>query len=615
MSSRDQKLRASITIGSVLEGSVKKNIGILKSGLHQVGQSIKEVEKRQKELAKQRKVLEAEGRSVAALDREYEALERQLKGLRRAQERWNRAAQASRRVGSTFRDMTTDIGRQVRRLTIGLGLAGGAVFGLAASTASLGDNVAKTADKLGIGIEALQELRYAAERSGVSTESFDTALERMVRNLGEASQGTGTAKDALDQLGLSAEELIQLEPEEALGLIADRMGQVGTQAEQAAIAADIFGRSGVGMINMLRGGSRGLRQLRDDARRTGYVLSEKAARDAEVFQDTLLDTQLALKGVKNTVGAELLPVVTRAMRRLGDAVIANREEIQAWSEAFAGNVERALPIIGQVLDGMGEVGSAVGGLVGQTAELAGGWDNLGIAIGAALAANTMLKIVKFGVAIGRLVASVGTLVALSGPIGVALAAIAAGSLLIYRHWDDIERVVGRVADKMREMNLIQVGGATSKGNRIPMTMPQTNGRSYGQDYGQSLQDQHYPFFPGHSGDSKFYGNRAVGQERAIGGAYRPGWLLTGERGPELQYDSRGGYIAHNRALRRMADMGRKAMQAASPSSAPTVINQTITINAQGASAAEVARELDRRSRLAASAALYDRAPAVGPYGR
>lgn len=613
MSSRDQKLRASITIGSVLEGSVKKNIGILKSGLHQVGQSIKEVEKRQKELAKQRKVLEAEGRSVAALDREYEALERQLKGLRRAQERWNRAAQASRRVGSTFRDMTTDIGRQVRRLTIGLGLAGGAVFGLASSTAALGDNVAKTADKLGIGIEALQELRYAAERSGVSTESFDTALERMVRNLGEASQGTGTAKDALDQLGLSAEELIQLEPEEALGLIADRMGQVGTQAEQAAIAADIFGRSGVGMINMLRGGSRGLRQLRDDARRTGYVLSEKAARDAEVFQDTLLDTQLALKGVKNTVGAELLPVVTRAMRRLGDAVIANREEIQAWSEAFAGNVERALPIIGQVLDGMGEVGSAVGGLVGQTAELAGGWDNLGIAIGAALAANTMLKIVKFGVAIGRLVASVGTLVALSGPIGVALAAIAGGSLLIYRHWEDIERVVGRVTDKMREMSLIDVGGRTAAGNAIPLQKVLHGGQNVGQTSGMTRESLDYPFSPNYSGDKRPF--QFNGSARAAGGSYGPGWLLTGERGPELQYDSRGGYIAHNRAVKRMADMGRKAMQAASPSSAPTVINQTITINAQGASAAEVARELDRRSRLAASAALYDRAPAVGPYGR
>lgn len=613
MSSRDQKLRASITIGSVLEGSVKKNIGILKSGLHQVGQSIKEVEKRQKELAKQRKVLEAEGRSVAALDREYEALERQLKGLRRAQERWNGAAQASRRVGSTFRDMTTDIGRQVRRLTIGLGLAGGAVFGLASSTAALGDNVAKTADKLGIGIEALQELRYAAERSGVSTENFDTALEKMVRNLGEASQGTGTAKDALDQLGLSAEELIQLEPEEALGLIADRMGEVGTQAEQAAIAADIFGRSGVGMINMLRGGSRGLRQLRDDARRTGYVLSEKAARDAEVFQDTLLDTQLALKGVKNTVGAELLPVVTRAMRRLGDAVIANREEIQAWSEAFAGNVERALPIIGQVLDGMGEVGSAVGGLVGQTAELAGGWDNLGIAIGAALAANTMLKIVKFGVAIGRLVASVGTLVALSGPIGVALAAIAAGSLLIYRHWEDIERVVGRVTDKMREMSLIDVGARTAAGNAIPLQKVLPNGENVGQTGGMSRQSTDYPFSPYYKGDKRPF--QFNGQARAAGGSYRPGWLLTGERGPELRYDSRGGYIAHNRAVKRMEDMGRKAMQAAPASAAATVINQTITINAQGASAAEVARELDRRSRLAASAALYDRAPAVGPYGR
>ncbi|SDG19510.1 phage tail tape measure protein [Sulfitobacter delicatus] len=47
------------------------------------------------------------------------------------------------------------------------------------------------------------------------------------------------------------------------------------------------------------------------------------------------------------------------------------------------------------------------------------------------------------------------------------------------------------------------------------------------------------------------------QARAKGGAFRPGWLLTGEEGPELEYRTEGGFIAHNRALRNMLDMATR----------------------------------------------------------
>lgn len=47
------------------------------------------------------------------------------------------------------------------------------------------------------------------------------------------------------------------------------------------------------------------------------------------------------------------------------------------------------------------------------------------------------------------------------------------------------------------------------------------------------------------------------QARASGGSFRPGWLLTGEQGPELEYRTEGGFIAHNRALRGMLDMASR----------------------------------------------------------
>ena len=48
------------------------------------------------------------------------------------------------------------------------------------------------------------------------------------------------------------------------------------------------------------------------------------------------------------------------------------------------------------------------------------------------------------------------------------------------------------------------------------------------------------------------------QKRASGGPYRRGPLLVGERGPELIYPARSGWVAHNDNLKRLASLSRRA---------------------------------------------------------
>ncbi|NKD84575.1 hypothetical protein, partial [Haematospirillum jordaniae] len=153
----EQKLSTKITIGAALDASFARNVGLIKGGLDSVGSEIKTITKRQQELKKQRKVLEREGKSVDALDREYQELGSTLDKLRVSQKKWERAAAASNRVGEKFGQMQGAVGGLARTTTVAVGAAGAAIFSLANSTAGLGDHVAKTAGKMGIGIEALQE--------------------------------------------------------------------------------------------------------------------------------------------------------------------------------------------------------------------------------------------------------------------------------------------------------------------------------------------------------------------------------------------------------------------------------------------------------------------------
>jgi prefoldin subunit 5 len=463
---RKQKLSANITIGGVLEKSFKKNIGLIRSGFEKVGDSIKSVKARQKELTRQRKDLVKQGRSVEALDREYEDLERTLVQLAKKQRRWERAMRDSRRVGESFGKMSANIGRLSRRMALGVTAAGAGIFALASSTASYGDQVAKTAGKLGIGIEALQEYRYAAERSGVSVETFDSSLTAMQKRLGEAAQGTGAAKKALEKLGLSAKDLVKLGPEEALAAISDKMRDIESPAERAALAAALFSRSGIGMVNMLGDGSKALQQLREDARRTGYVLSEDATRDAEAFADAQLDAQLVIKGLKNTIGRELMPVVTRSMEQFSAWAVTNRKDIAAFAETAATKIEAALPIIGQIVEGMARVSGEIGGVIATVADMVGGWENFGIVIGGVFAAKTIGSVVSFGLSVGRLGASLigltGALpivaggikaiggVLLANPIGLAVAAIAGAAVLIYQNWETVGPWFGKLWGGVKE---------------------------------------------------------------------------------------------------------------------------------------------------------------------
>jgi hypothetical protein len=82
---------------------------------------------------------------------------------------------------------------------------------------SAADAIGKTADKIGVGVEALQELRFAAKASGVEQQTLDMALQRFTRRAAEAAQGTGEAKDALAQNRAASVSTIQRERSSGFG--------------------------------------------------------------------------------------------------------------------------------------------------------------------------------------------------------------------------------------------------------------------------------------------------------------------------------------------------------------------------------------------------------------
>lgn len=173
------------------------------------------------------------------------------------------------------------------------------------------DAIAKTADNIGISTDALQELRFAADLSGVSQERFDKALQKFTIRIGEAAAGTGEAKDAFNLLGISvldAEGRLQ-STETILNQVSDALSGIESPTERARVAYNLFGREGVAMVNLLAKGSAEMETMRQKARDLGLVLDEDLLRNAEKAQDELSILHKVISVNLNRALLDLSPII------------------------------------------------------------------------------------------------------------------------------------------------------------------------------------------------------------------------------------------------------------------------------------------------------------------
>lgn len=181
---------------------------------------------------------------------------------------------------------------------------------LTKSSADAIDNLAKVSDKLGIATESLIGLRHAAELTGVASNTLDMALQRMTRRLSEAAAGGGEALGAIKELGLDAQRLTALRPEQAFAEIAEAMGEVENQSDKVRLAFKFFDSEGVSLVNTLSLGRDGLEAAANEAQRLGIAVTRIDAAKVEQANDTFNKIGKTSKGLGNAIAVTLAPYVS-----------------------------------------------------------------------------------------------------------------------------------------------------------------------------------------------------------------------------------------------------------------------------------------------------------------
>ena len=217
----------------------------------------------------------------------------------------------------------------------GVGLAFKGLFAIAAvgGIVALGKSAIDTADAFGklstrTGIAADKLLAYvnAGKLADVSQSDLETGLRTLARTQVEASEGVATYADAYAKLGVAVknQDGTLKDSDQLLSDIADRFQDLPNGPEKAAVAMDIFGRSGQKMITLLNGGSEALDEF-------GFELSENFARNSETFNDNLTKVGIEMDRLKMQILDDLLP----GLIDLSEGFIDLTKNIRKGADAFA----------------------------------------------------------------------------------------------------------------------------------------------------------------------------------------------------------------------------------------------------------------------------------------
>ncbi len=235
------------------------------------------------------------------------------------------------------------------------------------------DDLAKTADALNVTTESLQALNHMAELNGISSTQMSVGMRKMETKLGEAARKGGTTADALKDLGVNLDDIINKKPDEQIEQLAHALGNLENQNIKASIATDLFGREGIRMIKVLNQIQRdGVEPTIQELSDLGASISRIDAAKVEIANDqfTRMNKVLGVAGTR--IAVETAPIVGGLVEMFIQASTA----VAGTANTTTSFSRRAVPVIAFVADMVHGLKIAWLGVRQVVAEFAGDLSNL-----------------------------------------------------------------------------------------------------------------------------------------------------------------------------------------------------------------------------------------------
>lgn len=210
-----------------------------------------------------------------------------------------------------------------------------------------GENILRLSEQTGLGTAAIQGLGKAAQSEGIGVDELGRSLILLSRSANEAKRGSAEAVAAFRSVGVSVGQIRASSPGELFLKIADGMARLPPHAAKGAIAMELLGRSGAGLVDVLSKGRAGLQEFFQQP-----ILSEeqlRAGKEVVVIQRALTEQTADLW--RSAVGP-LLPAIRDLLKQFYAWKAANADVIRQNLTGFLKLGVAAAKDLGKALSGL-----------------------------------------------------------------------------------------------------------------------------------------------------------------------------------------------------------------------------------------------------------------------
>lgn len=208
-------------------------------------------------------------------------------------------------VQGKVKNLSGSVGKLTKAFKTLIGVAAaGAFTNYIKSAIDAADALGKLEVRTGIAAGKLLGYINAGKLADVSQKQLVTGLRTLARTQAEAADGVATYSEAYARLGVKVEDSDGnlKASDKLLGEIADRFADLPDGPQKAAIAMDLFGKSGADLITLLNGGSKALEEF-------NFGLSKKFAQNAEFYNDQVQKLTFAFDKFKLQLMDALMPAL------------------------------------------------------------------------------------------------------------------------------------------------------------------------------------------------------------------------------------------------------------------------------------------------------------------
>lgn len=209
----------------------------------------------------------------------------------------------------------------------------------------------KTADGLGVTVDALDKLNYAATLSSSSAGELSAAMLKMNMMLGAAAEGSTEAQDTLLKMGMTIKDFSGLSADEAFLKIADGLNGIGSQGEKARVGMAIFGRGAKNIATLAGQGSDAIKALGKEGESMGRTLSSIDVAKLMEAKDSIEKMQTAFTSLADRVAIAFAPLFSWVTEQI-NAWIGDTRSFDSTFNTMAKAVVVAIGTIKMVWQGL-----------------------------------------------------------------------------------------------------------------------------------------------------------------------------------------------------------------------------------------------------------------------